>query len=274
MTAKLNKSALARKLGICRSTLYYESKLDAKDEAFKDRIGEVLAGNPCYGHKRIAIELGMNKKKVLRIMKKCGLESKRKKRKAFIIIGDIGLPVAEYRNQIESFCPSAPNIAWCGDFTYFRFKDSFIYLATIIDIYTREIIGFSLSRRHNRFLVKSAVLDAMKKRNCLPGYFHSDQGSEYQSYEHADFLEKLGVEISMSRKSSPWENPFQKSFYSQFKFEIGNISHLENDGQLAEVIYRQIYYYNNRRIHSALKMSPGQFYQLAALKVDGLNKSV
>jgi putative transposase len=106
------------------------------------------------------------------------------------------------------------------------------------------------------------VLDAMKKRNCLPDYFHSDQGLEYQSYEHADFLEKLGVKVSMSKKGSPWQNPFQESFYSQFKFELGNFNSLENDGQLAEVVYRQIYYYNNKRIHSALKMSPGQFYQL------------
>lgn len=271
MAGKLNKSVLARKLGIGRSTLYYKSKLDAKDEIVKEQIAEVLASNPCYGHKRVAIELGMNKKKVLRIMKKYGLEPRRKKRAGFIKIGDIGLPLAEYRNEIGKFCPIVPNIVWCGDFTYIRFKDSFIYLATIVDIYTREIIGFALSRRHNRHLVKSAVLDAIKKRNCLPAYFHSDQGSEYQSYEHANFLEKLGVKVSMSKKASPWENPFQESFYSQFKFELGSIGHLENDGQLAEAIYQQIYYYNNRRIHSALKMSPRQFHQLAASKVGGLN---
>lgn len=274
MAEKLNKSVLAKKLGICRSTLYYESKLDVKDVEAKDQIIDVLASNPCYGHKRIAIELGMNKKKVLRIMKKYGLAPRRRKRKGFIKIGDIGLPEAEYQNEIGGFCPIAPNIVWCGDFTYIRFRDGFIYLATIIDIYNREIIGFALSRRHNRFLVKSAVLDAIKKRSCLPEYFHSDQGSEYQSYEHADFLEALGVKVSMSKKASPWQNPFKESFYSQFKFEIGDISRFENDGQLAEAVYRQIYYYNNRRIHSVLKMSPGQFHQLAVLKVDGLNKSV
>jgi len=274
MAGKLNKSVLAKKLGICRSTLYYRSRLDAKDLAVKDQISEVLAGNPCYGHKRIAIELGMNKKKVLRIMKKFELEPRRKKRKNFVKNTDIGLPEAGYWNKIGSFCPVAPNVVWCGDFTYVRFRDGFIYLATIIDVYTREIIGFSLSRRHNRLLVKSAILDAMKKRNCLPDYFHSDQGSEYQSYEHADFLEKLGVKVSMSRKGSPWENPFQESFYSQFKFELGDINRFENDGQLAEAVYQQVYYYNNRRIHSSLKMSPRQFHQLAASKVDGLNKSV
>lgn len=274
MSAKLNKSVLAEKLGICRSTLYYKSKMDIKDAAVRVQIIDVLAGNPCYGHKRIAIELRMNKKKVLRIMKKYGLEPRRKKRKGFVKAGDIGLPEAGYQNEISNFCPIAPNIVWCGDFTYIRFRDGFIYLATIIDLYTREIIGFALSRRHNRFLVKSAVLDAMKKRNCLPEYFYSDQGSEYQSYEHADFLETLGVKVSMSEKASPWQNPFKESFYAQFKFELGDIRRFENDGKLAEAIYYQIYYYNNRRIHSSLKMSPGQFHQLATLKVDGLNKSV
>jgi len=274
MAGQLNKSVLARKLDICRSTLYYKSKMDARDLPVRDLILEVLSSNPGYGHKRIAIELKMNKKKILRIMKKYGLEPRIKRGRKFVKTGDLGLPQAEYQNEIADLCPIAPNMIWCGDFTYIRFKDSFIYLATIIDIYTREIIGFSLSRRHNRFLVKSAVLDAIKKRSCLPEYFHSDQGSEYQSYEHADFLERLGVNVSMSKKSSPWQNPYQESFYSQFKLELGNINRMENDGQLAEAVWHQIYYYNNRRIHSALKMSPRQFYQLTALKVGGLNKSV
>lgn len=274
MAGKLNKAALARKLGISRSSLYYESKLAGKDESVKSQIGEVLASNPCYGHKRIAIELKMNRKKVLRVMKKYDLEPKRRRSTRFVKMGDMGLPLAQYRNEVGAFCPLASDMVWYGDFTYIRFRDGFIYLATVIDAYTREIVGFSLSRRHNRHLVKSAVLDAMKKRNCLPEYFHSDQGSEYQSYEHADFLEKLGVKVSMSRKGSPWENPFQESFYSQFKLELGNVGSLENDGQLAEAIFQQIHYYNNRRIHSALKMSPRQFHQLAASKVDGMNKSV
>lgn len=273
MGKKLNKAALARKLGICRSSLYYQSKMEAKDLAVKSRIIEVLNSNSCYGHKRIALELKMNKKRILRVMKKYGLEP-RKRRKKFTKTDDIGLPEAGYQNEVKGLCPRAPDVIWCGDFTYIRFRDGFIYLATVVDVYTREIIGFALSRRHNRYLVKSAILDALKKRNCLPQYFHSDQGSEYQSSEHADFLEHLGVKVSMSAKASPWQNPFQESFYSQFKLELGNINRLENDGQLAEAVFQQIYYYNNRRIHSALKMSPRQFHQLAAPKVDGLNKSV
>lgn len=264
MAGSLNKSALARKLGISRSSLYYESKMNARDEAARVEISEVLASNPFYGHKRISIELGMNRKKVLRVMKKYGLNPRSRKSKGFAKPGDVGLPAAGYRNEMAGMCPASPNVVWCGDFTYIRFRGSFVYLATVIDSYTREILGFSLSRRHNRFLAKSAVLDAIRKRGALPRYFHSDQGSEYQSYEHAAFLEKLGVTVSMSAKASPWQNPFQESFYSRFKLELGNVSQLESDGQLAEAIYRQIYYYNNERIHSVLKMSPREFYRLAA----------
>lgn len=274
MVGKLNKSSLAKRLGISRSSLYYKSKLDEKDEILKALIIEVLDSNPCYGHKRIALELGINKKRILRVMKKFGLEARRRKSKSFIKKGDLGLVESGYTNAISSLCPLAPDIVWCGDFTYIRFGDGFIYLATVMDMHTREIIGFSLSRRHNRFLVKSAILDAIKKRSKLPEYFHSDQGSEYQSYEHAEFLEALGVKVSMSKKGSPWENSYQESFYSQFKLELGCISRLENDGQLSEKIFHQIYYYNHKRIHSALKMSPKQFYQLATAKVDRLDESV
>ena len=79
MSGKLNKSKLAKKLGISRSSLYYESKIDVKDSAVKEQIKAVLASNPYYGHKRIAIELGMNKKKILRVMKKYGLEPRKRK---------------------------------------------------------------------------------------------------------------------------------------------------------------------------------------------------
>ena len=261
---KLNKSELAVKLGLARSTLYYKSKKKESDERDKELIMEVMDSNQSYGHKRIAPEIAMNKKKVLRLMKKFGLKPKIiRKGGGWVKAGDMGLPEANYRNELKNICPIRPDIAWAGDFTYIKFRGTFIYLATVIDIYTREIIGFSLLRRHSRHLVKSALLDAIKKRGVSPQYFHSDQGSEYRSEEHADFLEKLGVAVSMSTKSSPWQNGYQESFYSQFKLEMGPVNRFATDGHLAEAIYKQIYYYNNRRRHTALNMAPAKFYQLA-----------
>lgn len=259
-----SKTALARKLGIARSTLYYESRKKAADESDRSRIEAVLESNPSYGHRRIAIELGMNRKKVLRLMKKFGLKPKICRNRKFFKPGDVRLPEAIYRNEIAGAEFKEPDIAWAGDFTYIRYKNSFIYLATVIDICTREIIGSAISRWHSRHLVKSALLEAIKKRGRLPRYFHSDQGSEYRSEEHADYLAGLGVVVSMSRKSSPWQNGRQESLYAQFKLELGNPNRFEDENRLCEAIWRQIYYYNHKRIHTSLGMPPARFYALAA----------
>ncbi len=259
-----SKTILAKKLGIARSTLYYKSRKRTEDERRGEEIKEIIESNPSYGHRRIAIALGMNRKKALRLMKKFGLRPKICRNRKFWKPGDVRLPEAIYKNELAEKEVKEANLAWAGDFTYLRHKSSFIYLATIIDLFTKEIIGFSISKRHSRHLVKSALLDAIKKRGQLPQYFHSDQGSEYRSEEHADFLAELGVVVSMSRKSSPWQNGHQESFYSQFKLELGNPNRFETESHLCEAIYRQIYYYNRIRIHTALNMPPNKFYALTA----------
>src|ERR1017187_8470532 len=118
-----------------------------------------------------------------------------------------------------------------------------------------------------RKLVKEATLEPIAFRKKLPWYFHSDQGSEYQSEEHLKLLEGMGVQVSMSEKSSPWQNGHQESFYYQFKLELGNLNHL-SEGEIVERIYQQIYYYNHLRIHTTLKMSPRRYY------LNHMNKSV
>jgi len=255
-----SKTVLARKLGIARSTLYYKSKKKISDEYYETKINEIIESNPGYGHKRIAIALSINRKKALRLMKKFNLRPKICRNRKFFKPGDIKLPEAIYRNEVAETEINEINLVWAGDFTYIRYKSSFIYLATIIDLFTKEVIGFSISKWHSRHLVKSALIDAIKKRGQLPQYFHSDQGSEYRSEEHADFLTKLGVTVSMSRKSSPWQNGCQESFYSQFKLELGSPNRFETESHLCEAVYRQIYYYNHIRIHTALSMPPTQFY--------------
>jgi len=259
-----SKAVLARKLGIARSTLYYRSRKREADEADRLRIETIIESNPSYGHKRVVLALGVNRKKALRLMKKFDLKPKICRNKKFFKPGDIRLPEAIYRNELTEIEFIEPDIAWAGDFTYIKYKSSFIYLATIIDVCTREIIGSAISKWHSRHLVKSALLDAIRKKGRLPRYFHSDQGSEYRSEEHADYLQRLGVVVSMSRKSSPWQNGRQESLYSQFKLELGNPNRFETENHLCEAIWRQIYYYNHKRIHTALNMPPAQFYALAA----------
>jgi len=253
------KSALAKKLGVSRGMLYYRHKRPVADEKLKEDILKVMKDNPGYGHKRIALELKLNRKRILRVMKKFYLMPKRRRKQGFIKPDDLGKEETEYLNLIENFCPIRPNVVWVGDFTHIRFRDSWVYLATVMDIYTREIIGWYLSVNHTKELIINAFLDAADKRKTVPVYFHSDQGSEYESDEYLSLLEKEGIIISMSRKSSPWENGYQESFYSGFKLDLGEANHYQDLGELIEAVAKQLHYYNNSRIHTSLKMSPVAF---------------
>lgn len=256
---KQTKTALAKKLGISRGMLYYQHKRPISDEKLKEDILEVMKNNPSYGHKRIAIELKVGKKRVRRVMKKFHLMPKKRRGTKFIKPEDLGKPETKYHNLIENFCPIKPGIVWVGDFTHIRFRDSWVYLATVMDIYTREIVGWYLSTNHSKDLIIEAFLDAVERRKLTPVYFHSDQGSEYESEDYLNLLEKEGIIISMSRKSSPWENGYQESFYSGFKLDLGPTNHYQDLGELIEVVAQTIYYYNNQRIHTVLKTAPVKF---------------
>lgn len=258
LAEKTTVTARAVSLGVSRAALYYRPKQPAKDTLFKQAIEAVLADNPSYGHKRIAIELGLNKKRVRRVMKLFGIKPYRRRIRPEKPDDQHKAP-SPYQNLVQRLCPIRPHVVWATDFTYFWFLDRWIYLATVIDIYTRTMIGWHLSRSHDRFLVMAALTQALARTQTVPEYHHSDQGSEYESADYLAILHDYGVTISMSRKSSPWENGFQESFYSQFKVDLGYIDRFATIGELTEAIHRQIHYYNNRRIHTSLKMPPAQF---------------
>ena len=128
----------------------------------------------------------------------------------------------------------------------------------MIDVFTREIVGVNISRYHNRFLVIGAVDEALKT-HAAPQIVHSDQGSEYDSADFVMLIDGLGAKLSMSAKGAPWQNGYKESFYSHFKAEAGDLDRFGTLGELVEFIYQHIFYYNHRRIHSALKMPPVQF---------------
>ncbi|OGH51446.1 MAG: hypothetical protein A3G13_02655 [Candidatus Levybacteria bacterium RIFCSPLOWO2_12_FULL_37_7] len=256
-----NKTELAKKLGVCRSSLYYRAKRDELDEEMKKQILIVLGLNPSYGHKRIALEFKLNNKRIRRCMKKYGIKPYRRRAKSPRKKDDEGKPKSKWKNEIIAFCPVKQNIVWASDFTYIKFRGDFIYLATIIDIYTREIIGWNISTVHDTALVLGAIKHAIERTGKIPVYLHSDQGSEYDAKAYGAYVLGKGIIISMSHKSSPWENAFQESFYSQFKVDLGYVSRFQTVEELIEEIYQTIYYYNNERIHGSLKMAPVMFKQ-------------
>ncbi len=256
----VSKLELAKSLGISVSSLYYQPKRPGIDEEVRRQIESVQTDHPAYGHKRIALALKLNKKRIRRVMKKFGLKPYRRKAKKPIKKEDLGKPPTKYENLIEGLTVDYPNQVWVTDFTYIKFHTKFIYLATVIDRFTREVVGFNLSRFHNRFLVTGAVLNALENFPP-PEIIHSDQGSEYDSRDFIDLIENLKIKISMSHKGSPWENGHQESFFGHLKEEGGDLNRFETDGELVEELYRMIYYYNYQRIHSKLKMTPFEFRQ-------------
>lgn len=266
----VSKAVLANSLRISRQLLYYQAKLPDKDLLLCDKIKAVMIKHKSYGYRRIAIELKVNHKRILRVMKLFNLVIKRSP-KMPIKLKDKGFTTKEIiPNLISKLEITYPNQVWSSDFTYISFFKKFYYLATVIDAYTREIIGYELGSRHNTKLVSQALFNALKTRqNITPEIFHSDQGSEYRSKDFTKLLTARNIKISMSKKASPWQNGRQESLYGKFKLELGHPEIYQNIGELIEAIILQIHYYNNDRIHSALKCPPKVFYN--SVKDSGAN---
>lgn len=256
---KSTKTALARKLGIARSSLYYKPKKPPQDSEDRAKIMTVMEEHPAYGARRIAWTLGVNRKKTKRLMHLYGLKPKLRRGFRLIKLDDLGRPETQVTNILKVICPIRPNTVWAGDFTYMWFIDRFWYVATVIDAYTREIVGWHIANHHTTGLIIDAFGDAVRRTGTAPKYFHSDQGSEYVSGAYESLLASYDTEPSHSRKGSPWQNGYQESFYANFKLELGDVKRFNHIGELIEAIHGQISYYNHRRIHSAHRVPPAVF---------------
>lgn len=253
------KTSLTKEQGFSRSSLYYKKILPFRDWGLKIKIEEVLHKEPSYGHKRLANHLGIGKAKILRVMKIFGIKPYRRRRaKKWKKAGKSAIV---YPNLLLKVFPSELNQVWVSDFTHVNFKSQTVYLATVMDIFNREIISFSIMLSHGVSLVINALLSALNQRPP-PRILHSDQGSEYTSKGYIDLVELFDINVSMSRKASPWENGYQESFYNQFKIDLGDPNRFDSLGELIYAIYQQINHYNTQRIHTALKTSPRNYLKL------------
>lgn len=257
-----SKKELAKQLGISRQSLYYKPKLPKKDLKLKAEIERVMVHHKAYGHKRIALDLRINKKRVLRVMNLFGLKPQRRRKKPEKS-EDLGQAPMAIPNLVKGITLNAPNSVWVSDFTFLPYYGKFVYLATLEDVFTRQIIGWEVSARHNADLVAQALLNALNHYPA-PQIAHSDQGSEYRSKTYLNLLKSFNIQPSMSEKASPWQNGHKESFYSGFKLELGHPECYPTIGELLEAIAQQIHYYNNRRIHTALKCPPAVFAQRIA----------
>lgn len=165
----------------------------------------------------------------------------------------------------QSYAGMAHSGAWVQDFTHLRFMGEEHYLAVVLDLKTRQVVGWRLGTRHRSELTLAAVLDALSKHPS-PTILHSDQGSEYLSYKHQELCQRMEITLSCSKRASPWQNGFMERWFGNFKLELGNISQYKDLAQLHEAVALAIFYYNTKRIHLALKMSPAAY--AARLKIE------
>jgi putative transposase len=260
MESPASTRATARLLGVARSTLFYREKKPARDWSLKCRIEEALRTFPAYGYRRLAQHLEENKKKVQRVMQMFGIKAYRRRggrwRKSKI-------PAVSYPNLLMQTVPLYPHHAWVADFTHLFFKGLDVRVATVMDVFTRTIVGLAIGTKGGTVLVTEALGNALLN-NPRPFLFHSDNGVEYNARSFRALLTELGIQISRSKKGCPWENGYQESFYDKFKVELGDPNRFDTLGELVAEIYQTIHRYNTVRIHSALKMSPRQFALLHA----------
>jgi len=239
--------------------------------------------HPFYGAYRLALHLGWNVKKARRIRSLAGVvvphPTKRQrgsKRRAPEIAAPLNIlqRYAKFRNELRpqdglDYRDMVNAHAWVQDCTYLWFSGSMHYLAVVLDLKTRQVVGWRRGLRHSSELTHEALLDALSKHPA-PAILHSDQGSEYLSYKHPELCDKMEIQLSASNKASPWQNGFMERWFGGFKREMGNLSQHKDLAQLHEASAMHIYYYNHRRIHTALGMSPAAY--AAQLKAQELQK--
>lgn len=233
-----------------------------------------------YGAKRlqrelrkVGIEAGISR--ISRLMRENGIYSKRrgKKRNNMKRHGD-----ERYVSNLLSreFDVSRPNETWAGDITYIKTKSGWVYLAIVMDLYNREIIGYATSKKPNTELVMVAMAGALNYRKPEKKLmFHSDRGVQYSSKRYQDYLEKHSVEGSMSRKGNPYDNALVESFFATLKKEWVSQRDYKGEKDLGISLNEYIdMFYNNKRQHSKLgNMSPREYYRMQMLN-NSLNKGI
>lgn len=270
---KLSINKTCNSLQVSKSGYYtWRNRIQKKDydAKLKKEINKIAEEFPFYGYRRVTVELRnrnklTNHKKVLRIMREEELVCRRKK--AFRPVttqSDHGLKV--YPNLTKDLEVTGLNQLWVSDITYIHLLSGFVYLAAILDVFSRKCIGWSLSKIIDTQLTLTALNMAIKKRILLglSGLIHhSDQGVQYASDEYVNRLEEIGILISMSRKGNPYDNAFMESFMKTLKAEEVYIKEYET----IEDVYRNIKdfiekVYNKKRLHSGIGyQSPNKFEQ-------------
>lgn len=261
MTEQYPKAVVCRVLGVARSSHYHQACL-VSDNELCTAINEICEQFPCYGYRRVTAELKrrqwiVNRKRVARLMKNMDLQGKKVVRKRRTTNSSHSFP--RYPNLVECLVVQRPDQVWVADITYIRLKHGFVYLAVLMDVFTRAIRGWHLGRSLEQDLTLTALQKAL--RSHCPEIHHSDQGLQYAATDYTDLLQQHDIQISMAEVGEPTQNGYAERLMRTIKEEEVDLSDYQDYhdayqqiGQFLEDVYMR------KRVHSSLNyLTPAEF---------------
>ena len=256
-------------MGISRATYYYRPR-DKKDKVKRDRelckhIKDICYKYPFYGYRRVTASLkrngvAVNHKKVAKLMREMGIQVK--KRTRYIRTTNSRHNLKVWPNLIKDLAIERIDQVWCSDITYIGIRSGFVYLAAIIDAFSRKIVGYAIAKTLAAELTLEALRMAILSRDTSDLIHHSDKGIQYCCTDYINLLKSYDIKISMSATGMPVENAFAESFFGSLKVEEIYMWDYES---YADVIERIPYFieevYNTKRLHSSLGYMPPEEFE-------------
>jgi len=261
MAEQYPKAVVCRVLGMARSSLYHRRCL-VRDDELCPAITDICAEFPCYGYRRVTAELRrrgwrVNRKRVARLMKTMSLQAKKVIRKRRTTNSEHSFP--RYPNLVEFLVVQRPDQVWVADITYIRLKQGFVYLAVLMDVFTRAIRGWHLGRSLEQALTLTALQKALQS-HC-PEIHHSDQGLQYAATDYTGLLQERDIQISMAQVGEPTQNGYAERLMRTIKEEEVDLSEYQDYYDAHQQIGRFLEdVYMRKRVHSSLNyLTPAEF---------------